>query len=349
MSGQNQQKSGVSPADTEMVGVGEYEKPSAATPVQELLGRRQGSDKREGVSSVEPTNEKISPRVTSDEPDKPFGVVCSADVWSAEKEPLVVSGGRSGASSGYPRLSGVPDDEVDRGCQLRHSPDEEVLERPLILCCDRRGHPFDISDFQEALQALGIGDQIAGMTPLEDGNKWLLQLKTMEALDTLAKARSVTVKGQSCAVVDPSARKISVTVRVAPYSMPHENVRRVLEKYGTVERVTCASRPYDDYFSRSAFRRVRLHLKEGLDEKDIPPVLDSENRGERLVVVKERPSLCLKCRESGHKRYGCQAMPGISCRRLPLRGTCRTVGRETTRRTDESEREPSSDSWCCIL
>ncbi|KAH7943541.1 hypothetical protein HPB52_009197 [Rhipicephalus sanguineus] len=349
MSGQDQQKSGVSPTDTETLASGEDEKPSAASPVQGSFGRRHASDEREDVSIVEPPNEKTSPRGASDEPEKPFDVVCSADVRSAKKDPPVVSGERSGASSVCPRLSEVPDDELDQGAQIYNPPDEEVLERPLILCCDPRGHPFEISDFREALQTLGIGDEIAGMSPMEDGNKWLLQLKTTEALDTLAKAGSVTVKGQSCAIVDPSARKVSITVRCAPFTMPNENVRRVLREYGTVERVTCGSRPLDDYFTRSAIRRVDLHLKEGLNEKDIPRVLDSKNRGESLVVVQEKPSLCLKCRESGHTSHECQANPGISCRRLPRRGTCRTVGRKPTPRTNGSERERRSDSWCCIL
>ncbi|KAH6943257.1 hypothetical protein HPB50_017983 [Hyalomma asiaticum] len=307
--------SGTSPTEVDPTLASGQDGLTSASPAREFVEEPHGSGGRSGASNVPLPNGDLRQRTVKCDRDKP------RVVGSIEKKRPAESAGPSSSCSGP---SPAKDVKLDQGELL----EESVLEEHLILYCDPRGSPYEFSDFYEALDTIGLGDDIAGLSPLADGNKWVLQLKTTRALETLAIAGRIKVKGRFCTIDDPGARTVLLTVDYVPFGVPNDHVSKLLEEYGVVETVNTRLRSAGGSLAAGTVRHVRLSLREGLDREYVPHALRYDDN-EFLVVVPGRPSLCLRCRGRGHVMYECRAKPCAGCGKLSCRAICSPMLRES--------------------
>ncbi|XP_049514629.1 uncharacterized protein LOC125941449 [Dermacentor silvarum] len=205
----------------------------------------------------------------------------------------------------------------------------------LFLYCDPSGRPYNFCDFVEPLKALGLNHDIAGLGPVQ--GRWLLKLKTTEALQTLAKAGSMLVKGRYCAVVEPGVEEIWMKVNWVPFNISNASLREALQEFGIVKKVSCYKWSTDEDVLNRTDRHVRLRLKEGMKSKDLPHLWTY--RGVTLLfVVPDRPPMCEKCNNTGHLSLHCTA---------PRCSKCQAYGHTTCERSVEPEETQVTPTAAC--
>lgn len=197
--------------------------------------------------------------------------------------------------------------------QAPNPPDKDMWNMCLRLYCDPSAQPYTCSDFKKALEKLGLGHEIAGIGPLTFGKVWLLKLKTTEAWQTLANARSIKVKGRYCAVADPRKHDILVEVQWVPFNLPDATIVKILQKYGAVSSV--ARQEWSPYRRTvdTTTRYVHLRLNEGVGVEDLPYLYSYSDQQQLHIVVQGRLPLCFKCGTEHRVRQACRNRRNERC------------------------------------
>lgn len=183
----------------------------------------------------------------------------------------------------------------DKHYQAPDPPDKDMWNMCLRVNVDQRGQPYVCSDFKNGLMKLGLEHEIVGIGPLAFGKTWLVKLKTAEAVQTLANAKSIQVKGWYCAIRDPRKREIVVEVHWVPFNIPSGAMKQVFQKFGEVRKVARQEWSPIGLTVETTTRYVYLTLNVGVRVEDLPYLYDYNDRIQFLIIARGRPPLCLQC------------------------------------------------------
>ncbi|KAH7981637.1 hypothetical protein HPB52_000412 [Rhipicephalus sanguineus] len=135
------------------------------------------------------------------------------------------------------------------------------------------------------------------------------------------------VKGMYCAISVPGERETWMKVCEVPTSRSNLQLERELaRRFGRVKRVSCQMWSWREFGkANSTTRYVRLCLKKGLEEKDIPHLWTCFEHERYPIFVTGRPPLCLRCHAVSHLKHECKQPPCTGCDR-PLHYSCASFG-----------------------
>ncbi|KAH7935754.1 hypothetical protein HPB52_013079 [Rhipicephalus sanguineus] len=161
-----------------------------------------------------------------------------------------------------------------------------------------------------------MDNKFAGIKPMTSGKTWLLKLKTREAWEKLASRNNMRVKKLYCAISVPGEPEIWMRVFRVPLWRSNQNLAYELsDHFGLVKKVSCRMWSWPEEKAYSTTRYVRLRLKEGLEEKDIPYVWFCFESDTYPIAVTGRPPLCFRCHTVGHLKRECDQPPCTGCDR----------------------------------
>nr|XP_050023027.2 uncharacterized protein LOC126517363 [Dermacentor andersoni] len=288
MSGQDDQTPGVSPAEEEVL---------RSSVVPGLDNEASGMSPAEGKvlkTSVVFCQDNQTCRVCLAEAALKTSAGSCQDDQSSRVSPAVEEMSRPLVVSGQ-----------DEAFDASSDREEAEWDMCLFMDCDPWGRPYFCCDFEDAVRGLGLSqDDIAGLGKLERG--WVIQLKTTEALQTLAKAGTMLVKGWYCAIMEPAMKETWMQVHCVPLRITNAFIREGLQEFGIVKKVSCGKWRRNESVVSSTTRHVRICLKEGMKVTDIPYLW--EHGGETfLIAIRERPPFCLNCCALGHLSFSCPA------------------------------------------
>ncbi|KAH7979072.1 hypothetical protein HPB49_007969 [Dermacentor silvarum] len=152
----------------------------------------------------------------------------------------------------------------------------------------------------------GLYHEVVGIGPLQYKKVWVMKLKTPHVLRALVAYGRMQVKERYCAIIDPAVEEVWFKVHWVPLQISNASLRRGLQEYGTVKKVSSQMWSKDEAVAKSTTRHVRLCLKEGLEVKDLPHLWLYKDRS-LLIDVPGRPPLCQKCSTRGHSTFGTKA------------------------------------------
>ncbi|KAH6944750.1 hypothetical protein HPB50_004776 [Hyalomma asiaticum] len=203
-----------------------------------------------------------------------------------------------------------------------------LWKRCLFLNCDPDGFPYYAKDFEEALKPFLPTKEIAGLGPM-GRTLWLLKLKKEKAWTMLAGKGSMLVKQRYCAIVEPFVRETWMRIYSVPLSISNSYLAVHLEnQFGKVKKVSSSIWSMPEEAANSTARFVRLCLREGLEEKDIPHLWSFQQyRFPILISRRPSPPMCFKCNIIGHMTDDCNEKSWKKSE-WPCRSKCAASGEE---------------------
>ncbi|KAH7935751.1 hypothetical protein HPB52_013076 [Rhipicephalus sanguineus] len=284
----------VPPQDAEAPGV---------SPVEEVvraLVMSPDDDLEEDITAAAPATDSEAPGVT------PAEEATTASVTSRGAD---TSPGASSAEQDKTAVVPAQDEASDRS--------EDRWDLCLFLHCDPKGRPYKKEDFRNALKELKMDTEVARIKPMTPGKAWLLKVKTREAWEKLASCYYMRVKGLYCAISVLGEPETWVKVFRVPLWLSNQKLGYELSNhFGLAKKVSCREWSWPEEKADSTTRYVRLCLKKGLEEKDIPYVWFCFESDAYPIVVKGRPPLCFRCHTIGHMKRECDQPPCTDCDRL---------------------------------
>ncbi|KAH7955102.1 hypothetical protein HPB49_024496 [Dermacentor silvarum] len=195
---------------------------------------------------------------------------------------------------------------VSREDDQAFDPSPATEDMRIFLHPDPRGRPYEISDFLQTMRNFGLYHEVNAIGPLLYRKVWLMILQSPNVRRALITSGSMQVKGHYCAIIDPAVKEVWFKVHWVPFHISNASLRRALQEYGTVKKVSCHMWSKQEAVATSTTRHVRMCLKEGLKLKDLPHLWYYKDRLLLIVAPGRRP-LCLKCRRLGHFNRHCTA------------------------------------------
>lgn len=124
---------------------------------------------------------------------------------------------------------------------------------------------------------------------------------TSEAdIKELAERTEITVKGRRCLVINPNCREIAVRVHWVPPKVPDELLIRQFQRFGLTHMTGTTSIFHVIPSSPTSLEAI--------------PHQATINDSPILIEVPGRPSLCLRCYDTGHYRKNCSTPWCRACR-----------------------------------
>ena len=169
------------------------------------------------------------------------------------------------------------------------------------------GKPYfreDVSaSFMEGLEPFDIG----AVGPLEDNSKWLLTLRSKEAV---VRALSTTPKiGDNVGRVFSLTKNI-VTCRIhwLPIYVPMAATVVFMSRYGVVHSANWDYSKIKDFAHvRSIVRNIVLELSDGVSIPSIDRLMYDKEVHRFLITIRGRGPVCFHCQATGHTRQNCSA------------------------------------------
>lgn len=199
---------------------------------------------------------------------------------------------------------------------LPQLPTGQVVNNTIFLHADLRARPYRVEHFRDALDHLGALPDVIALGAYQMNHVWAVTLKNSGAMKKMLEAGDIQVKDHRCIVVNPNDRGIRMKLHWLLYGVSEEDICAALAPYGNVTEVTRERWRVRGITDRaSTTRLVALKLKAGVTVDDIPHQLRVGSEL-ALVVVPNRPPLCLRCNSTGHIRRDCRVPRCLQCRRF---------------------------------
>lgn len=147
------------------------------------------------------------------------------------------------------------------------------------------GRPYQATDFQPALDALGLMKDMKAFGSFQMNHVWIITMKSLAAKHRLLAAGEIQVKGKRCLVLDPNKTEVRVKLHWIPYHMPNHTIRAALEGYGRIEEISRETWRLPGFEGvETATRIVRLVLKDDVTVDRLPHQLRLDGCSELVVV-----------------------------------------------------------------
>ncbi|XP_077564041.1 uncharacterized protein LOC144179524 [Haemaphysalis longicornis] len=186
----------------------------------------------------------------------------------------------------------------------------------VFLHCDVSGRPYRINDFEDEMERLGVIQDVASIGAYQMNHVWAVSTHSAAAKHRLVAAKELRIKGKKCLVLDPNDGEIRIKIHWLPYQLSDDVVRKALEPFGKVDRITRETWPTSKFKgAQTSIRSVTITLKNGYTTETLPHQLRIQG-GNALVIVPGRSPLCLRCKRNGHIRKNCRIPRCSECRRF---------------------------------
>lgn len=160
-----------------------------------------------------------------------------------------------------------------------------------------------------------LGD-ISACGSFQMNHMWMEILKSLPAKQKLVSAGAFGVKEKRCLVIGSDKTDMRVELFWIHLHVPDDTMRKALEPYGKIEKVTRETwRVSGLEGAQSTTREARLTLKEGATVEQ-PPQQIRLPGCTVLVLPSGRASFCLRCRRTGHIRKEWRVPRCDGCRRF---------------------------------
>lgn len=182
----------------------------------------------------------------------------------------------------------------------------------LVLRCDPRGGPYNISDVVNALHEVVRRNEVFNLGPTFLNHVFTISFKTKFALEGFAKylkspkmSKSVKIKGQPCTFSKVPTKCVSLHVRNIPLEVDTAHVVEVLKQYGSIVKTEWVKSNFRGWFHvYTNERKFTLCLHPNVKVQDLPFGIEVKGLLGG-VFVEERNPKCLECYYSGHKSDIC--------------------------------------------
>ncbi|GBN93279.1 hypothetical protein AVEN_61911-1 [Araneus ventricosus] len=182
----------------------------------------------------------------------------------------------------------------------------------LVLRCDPKGAPYNMSDVVNALFHVVRRNEVFNLGPTFLNHAYTLSFKTTFAMENFVKFtrnprfKGIKVKGQTCSLVRVPSKCVTVKVRNIPLEVDSVHIVSILKQYGTVVKTELIKSNFRGWFHvYTNERKFDLFLKSNVQVSDLPYGIEVKGLYGG-VSVEERNPKCLECFYSGHKGDVCE-------------------------------------------
>ncbi|KAM7299181.1 hypothetical protein ISCGN_019748 [Ixodes scapularis] len=185
---------------------------------------------------------------------------------------------------------------------LSRLPTGMLVTNSLFLHADMSGRPYKATDFKEVLFSIIERTDLIALGPYQMSHVWMAVFANGAAKCKIKACEELEIKQKRCLVIDPTKDEIKMKLLWLPPQLPDNEIKKVLEPFGTVKDITREKWRFSDLEETDTLTRiVTLALKDHLTVDKVPHTLNIYGVN-TLVVIPGQPPLCLRCKAIGHIR-----------------------------------------------
>ena len=179
------------------------------------------------------------------------------------------------------------------------------LFNTVVVMCSKFGKPYTRRDMLDGLNGLIQPKDIFALGTMQFNHSWFLRTTSSAAKDKLLSAGFITVKGHRATIHSCSAQDVTIRLHWLMYGVTEASIQSALSSYGEIKTVTWEKTTEKGLeHSYTGVVRVCMKLKDNVTVDKIPHVTLIAG-SPSLLIIKDRPPMCLRCKNVGHIRRHC--------------------------------------------